>query len=111
MYFNKFNSTYIITRQSREDKNGVIFYNGDLKTLINQQKGEEGKNIYCDGGCQIVKLLMDKNLIDEYIISIIPIVLGDGKRLFLGGIPTTNIKLISSKPYKSGLVQLHYKKV
>ena len=102
---------YVITRKTIENKSGITFYNGDIAALIAQLKSKNGKDIYCDGGGQILKLLMEQNLIDEYIISIIPIVLGDGKRLFLGGIPTTNIELISSKPYKSGLVQLHYKKV
>ena len=72
-----------------------------MKTLINQQKGEEGKNIYCDGGGQIVKLLMDKNLIDKYIISVIPIILGDGKRLFLGQTPMINLKQVSTKQYET----------
>ena len=55
----------------KESENGVTFYNGDLEDLISDLKGQEGKNIYCDGGGQIVKLLMEKNLIDEYIISVI----------------------------------------
>lgn len=103
-------SCYVITRQSRESKNGVIFYNGDIETLIMQLKKTEGKNIYCDGGSKIVKLLMDKNLIDEYIVSVIPIILGDGIRLFSGGTESLNLKLLHSKEYESGLVQLHYQK-
>ena len=101
---------YIITRQHRESENGVTFYNGDLETLIHNLKAEEGKHIYCDGGGEIVKLLMEKNLIDEYIISVIPIILGDGKRLFQGGTPHINIKAMPSKQFESGLVQLHYVK-
>lgn len=99
---------YVITRQERPDENGVRFYNGDLEELIIQLKAKEGKHIYCDGGAEIVKLLMEKNLIDEYIISVIPIILGDGKRLFKGGTPISPLKLISSKSYESGLVQIHY---
>jgi|LGVE01.1.fsa_nt_gb dihydrofolate reductase len=101
---------YVITRQRRESENGVTFINEDIESFINKLKSERGKDIYLDGGGEIVKLMMDKNLIDEYIISVIPIFLGDGKRLFKGGIPTTNIKALPSKHYKSGLVQLHYLK-
>lgn len=101
---------YVITRQERAPENGVQFYNGDIEDLINKFKVEGGKDIYCDGGGQIVKLLMEKNLIDEYIISIIPVVLGDGKRLFLGGTPTIDIELVKSEQFETGLVQLHYKK-
>ncbi len=99
---------YVITRQERESENGVTFYNGNIEDLISELKKESGKNIYCDGGGQIVKLLMEKNLIDEYIISVIPIILGDGKRLFLGETPMINLKALPSKHFESGLVQLHY---
>ena len=101
---------YVITRQSKEMENGVTFYNGDLENLINELKSKEGNNIYCDGGGEIVKLLMAKNLIDEYIISIIPIVLGDGKRLFKGETPGIKLKTLSTRQYDSGLIQLHYAK-
>ena len=101
---------YVITRQERENENGVTFYTGDIEALITQLKSEEGKNIYCDGGGQIVKLLMEKNLIDEYRISVIPIILGDGKRLFIGGTPSINLKALPSKQYESGLVQLRYER-
>lgn len=101
---------YVITRQDRPDENGVTFYNGDIEELITNLKSEEGKDIYCDGGGQIVKLLMEKNLIDEYIISVMPIILGDGKRLFLGGTPGIKLKAKPSTYYDTGLVQLHYVK-
>lgn len=101
---------YIITRQEHDSENGVTFYNNGVENLIKALKGQDGKNIYCDGGAMVVKMLMDQNLIDEYIISIIPIILGDGKRLFKGETPRIQLEAISSKHYESGLIQVHYKK-
>lgn len=101
---------FVLTREERVYENGVTFYNGDIEKLISELKNEVGENIYCDGGGQIVKFLMDKNLIDEYIISVIPIILGDGKRLFIGESPMINLKAVSSKQYESGLIQIHYVK-
>jgi dihydrofolate reductase len=101
---------YVITREERKSENGITFYNGDMETLIQQLKQKEGGNIYCDGGGQIVKLLMEKNLIDEYIISVIPVMLGDGKRLFLGENDKISLKAKSSKYFETGLVQLRYEK-
>lgn len=101
---------YVITRQKRESENGVTFYNGNIEDLITELKSQSGKNIYCDGGGQVVKLLMEKNLIDEYIISVVPIILGDGKRLFIGETPMINLKALPSKQFESGLVQLRYVK-
>lgn len=99
---------YVITRQNRTNKNGITFYNGNIKTLITKLKSEPGKDIYCDGGGEIVNLLMKENLIDEYRVSIIPIILGDGKRLFKGGTPLINLTALPSKQYPSGLVHLRY---
>jgi dihydrofolate reductase len=99
---------YVITRQEKQDANGVVFYNGDVPELIVTLKNQQAKNIYCDGGAEIVKILMEEGLIDEYIISVIPILLGDGKRLFKGGTPQMNVELIESKKFDTGLVQLHY---
>jgi dihydrofolate reductase len=79
--------------------------------LIEGIKRENGKHIYCDGGGQIVKLLMEKNLIDEYRISVIPIILGDGKRLFIGETPMIKLKALPSKQYESGLVHLSYERI
>jgi len=101
---------YVITRTEKESENGVTFYTGDLEKLIDQLKNKEGKSIYCDGGGQIVKLLMERNIIDEYIISVIPIILGNGKRLFLGGTEKIELEALPSKYFDTGLVQLHYKK-
>jgi dihydrofolate reductase len=98
---------YIVSRSEREDENGVSFTN-NVAELVKELKQANGKNIYCDGGSEIVKLLTDADLIDEYIISVIPILLGSGKRLFKGESATQNVSWVSSKSYEKGLVQLHY---
>jgi dihydrofolate reductase len=97
---------YVITSKSDSDEN-VQFYNGDLPSLI-QSLRKSGKDIYCDGGAQLVRQLINDDLIDEYIISVIPILLGNGKRLFLGDTDVHHLSLEGSKSYKSGLVQLTY---
>ena len=101
---------YVMTRQKREEEEGVIFYQGDIGELIGNLKKVAGKSIYCDGGGEIVKLLMEKNLIDEYIVSIIPLVLGDGKRLFLGETASFPLKAEPPKFFDTGLVQLRYRR-
>jgi dihydrofolate reductase len=51
---------------------------------------------------------LKQNLIDEFIISIIPILVGDGVRLFKDGRPEQKVVLKSAKSFEKGLVQLHY---
>ncbi len=102
--------SYIITRTPRPDIGNIRFYTGEVKELVLKLKSEPGNNIFVDGGSEIVHLLMSENLIDEYIISIIPVFLGDGIRLFRDGRPQEDLRLISSTAFESGLVQLHYTK-
>jgi dihydrofolate reductase len=71
-------------------------------------KATEGKNIFCDGGSEIVNQLLKDKLLDEIILSVIPILLGDGVRLFKDFRPEQRVELQSTKHFDTGLVQLHY---
>ena len=99
---------YVITRQQRDSEGNIHFYNNPLSDLIQDLKSKEGKHIYCDGGAEIVQLMMQQKLIDEYIIFVAPILLGDGKRLFKGETALSKLKLLSSTSYDTGMVRLHY---
>jgi len=101
---------YIITRTKRPDEGKTVFYSGNLKDLINKLKKEHGKNIFCDGGAEIVNELLKDNLIDEFIISVIPVLLGNGTKLFNDDRPETKLDFVSAKSFDTGLVQLHYKR-
>ena len=103
-------ATYIITRTEKPSIGTIHFYSGDLKTLILELKNKQGKNIFVDGGAEIVNELLKENLIDEFIISIIPVLLGEGTKLFNDGRPELKLKLISAKSFDKGLAQLHYKR-
>lgn len=102
---------YVITRQDIQDEENLTFYSGDVRELVDGLKKEGRGDIYCDGGGQIVKLFMNADLIDEYIISIIPTLLGSGKRLFSGGTTPRSIRLIKQERFSSGLVQLRYERL
>lgn len=102
-------NSYIITRTARPSIGKTNFYTGDLKDLISLLKSEKGKNIFIDGGAEIVNQLLKENLIDEFIISVIPILVGEGIRLFKDGRPEQKLELVSTKQFDKGLVQLHYK--
>ncbi|RKD90465.1 dihydrofolate reductase family protein [Mangrovibacterium diazotrophicum] len=101
--------TYVITRTERPRKGKTIFYTGELKGLIIGLKKRQGKNIFCDGGAEIVNELLTEKLFDELIISVVPVLVGNGTRLFKDGRPEQTLKLISVNGFDTGLVQLHYK--
>lgn len=102
---------YVVTRTPRENSGRTTFYSGDLKELVTTLKSESGKNIYCDGGAEIIAQLLQEKLIDEMTVSIIPILLGDGIRLFGGTFQEQNLKLVKCQGFEKGLVQLHYTKL
>lgn len=103
--------TYVITNTPKPSVNNLHFYNGNVADLLNDIRKHDGKDIHLDGGGQLIHTFMKDNLIDEYIISVIPTLLGDGIPMFVAGDkPQINLELISSKAFLSGLVQLHYKK-
>lgn len=110
-YDNGDRDVYVITRSERPNVGRTIFYSGSLVELIDDLKSKEGKGIYCDGGAEVVTELLKNDLIDELIISIIPILLGDGTRLFKDGRPEQRLELVSTKQFEKGLVQLHYRRV
>ncbi|SFF59079.1 dihydrofolate reductase family protein, partial [Thermoflexibacter ruber] len=82
----------------------------DLTELVRKLKGENGKNVFCDGGAEIVNELLKNDLLDEIIISVIPILVGNGIRLFKDNRPEQKLKLVNVKTFDTGLTQLHYKR-
>ncbi len=95
-------------KQSKEDRH-VRFINDELISFVRDLKATKGGMIYCDGGGSIITQLLAAHLVDEITLSIIPVLLGGGTRLFqehpsLYG----NLKLVTSKHYPNGLVQLKY---
>ncbi|GIZ08164.1 dihydrofolate reductase family protein [Flavobacterium sp. UMI-01] len=109
-YDNGKNDIYVITRTEKPSRGSVKFYTGEVTELVNKLKSENGKNIYCDGGAEIINELLKNDLIDELIISIIPILLGNGTRLFQDGRPEQLLDLVEVKTFDTGLTQLHYKR-
>ena len=107
-YDNGDRDVYVITRSPRPDSGRTKFYSGSLTGLIQQLRSQNGKDIYCDGGAEIVNELIKSDLIDEYIISIVPVLLGSGVRLFKSERPEQVLELVETKTFDTGLTQLRY---
>jgi dihydrofolate reductase len=91
-----------------EDENTRIVRT-NLRDEILKLKHEQGKNILV-GGVDAPLQLMELGLIDEYRFVIMPTIVGEGRRLMEGvSLPENlQLKLIESKPFKSGCVALRY---
>lgn len=101
---------YVVTRSARPSVGRTIFYTGALTELVQQLKAAPGKDIYCDGGAEVINELLQHDLIDEMIISVIPVLLGNGIRLFNDSRPEQMLEFVRVKTFDTGLVQLHYRR-
>lgn len=108
-YDNGQRDVYIITRTEKPQVGRTIFYTGDLIELVAELKSVAGKNIYCDGGAEVINAFLKCGLIDDFVISVIPILLGNGTKLFKDGRPEQALQFVTSKVFDTGLIQLHYK--
>lgn len=101
---------YVITRAPRHQEGNIRFYTGNLATLVANLKQQDGATIFVDGGAEVVNAMMKEDLIDEFVVSIIPVFLGDGIRLFQDNRPGQKLELMGSQSFEKGLVQLHYRR-
>jgi dihydrofolate reductase len=109
-YDNGQRDVYVVTRTERPGTGRIMFYTGKLTDLLERLKSETGKDIYCDGGAEIINELLQNDLVDEFIISIIPILVGNGTRLFKDNRPEQELEFVSAKSFETGLTQLHYRR-
>jgi dihydrofolate reductase len=98
---------YVISK-SKQGEIEHAEYANNIVELVNYLKLQKGKDIYCDGGADIVYELLNYRLFDSIIISVIPHLLGDGIKLFKDKNIEQEIKFKRSISYPSGLVQLWY---
>jgi dihydrofolate reductase len=75
---------------------------------VAELKQQPGKDIFVFGSANLSSTLAQHGLIDEYRLGVNPIVLGSGTPLFNGGRSKLDLKLLETRPLKSGVVILHY---
>ena len=81
---------------------------GDLGEEIAKLKQEPGKDMVLLGSGKIVSALASSGLIDEYVLFVTPIVLGNGIPLFKGINDRIKMKLVGTQNLSSGVVLLRY---
>lgn len=98
----------VTSRSLKKERSSVEFYSGDLIELVNKQLKPSYNNIWLVGGASLTKDFIRQKLADEIIISIMPIILGDGLLFFnyIGQEQSLHLKDVSA--YKDGIVELTY---
>jgi dihydrofolate reductase len=89
-------------------KGSVEFYSGDLKTLLDEKLAPRFRNIWLVGGAMLCQRFLELSLVDEISLTIAPVLLGEGLRLFGGSALEQGWKLKNVVAYRNGFVELSY---
>jgi dihydrofolate reductase len=99
---------YVVSRTLEKPiwRNTTIIRDNAVES-VRALKAQPGRNILTDGSSQLIRALLQHDLVDEIHLLVYPLTLGIGKRLFPDGVHRT-FTLRSATPYPSGVVGLYY---
>ena len=98
----------LTSRKLTPARKSVEFYSGDLKTLVEDKLAPRYRNIWLVGGAMLSQQFLSLGLVDKISLTIAPVLLGDGLRLFNGSPTEQRWSLKNVVPYKNGFVELSY---
>jgi len=102
---------YVFSTSKAEFEGNPIIIKDNLNYVMNELKRQQGKNIWLYGGASLISSFVSLNLIDEFRIAVMPIILGNGKPLFKEIQNRVKLKLLKINAGKSGVVELNYEKL
>ena len=86
----------------------VEFVNQPIKRFASRLRAKKGKDIWIMGGAGIIASFLDEGEVDEFILSVVPVLIGEGIPLLAPRHRTVPLKLLASTKFADGLVKLHY---
>lgn len=99
---------YVFSRTQKEADNRAIFINENILEEVNKLKNKPGKDIWLYGGASLITTFINLGLVDEFRLSSHPVILGEGKPMFIDIKQRLNLKVVNTKTFSSGVVQLIY---
>lgn len=98
---------YVITHYLRQKEDNITFIHEDIMGCVKNLKKTQDKNIWIVGGSEIANILLKEKMIDELVLTTVPVILGSGTRLFKDDNPTIQMKLEEVKTFDD-IVQTKY---
>jgi dihydrofolate reductase len=95
-------------RKFPSTRKSVEFYSGDLKTLVDMKLAPRYRNIWLVGGAMVCQRFLELGLVDEIRLTIAPVLLVEGLRLFGDSVTEKRWNLKNVVAYKNGFVELSY---
>jgi dihydrofolate reductase len=99
---------YVFSRKQKGTDDKAIFINDSIFEEVNKLKNKRGKDIWLYGGASLITTFINLGLVDEFRLSVHPVVLGEGKPLFVDIKQRLNLKMVHTRTFSSGVVQLIY---
>ena len=87
---------------------GIQFVTEPVQDFVSRLRGTAGKNIWLMGGGGLIASFLDAGAIDEFVVSIVPVFIGEGIPLIAPRHRTIPLSLRSATPFPDGVVQVHY---
>lgn len=100
---------YVFSRTQKGADSQAVFINDGIEEEVKRIKDSPGKDIWLYGGASLITTFVNLGLVDEFRLSVHPIVLGAGKPLFTDIGQRVKLKFVQAKPFSSGVVQLIYR--
>ena len=102
--------TIVFSRQPPADvPSGVEFVSGAIGPFVRRLREQPGKDIWLMGGGEIIASFLDAQAIDEFVVSVVPVFIGDGIPLIARRHRHVPLDLHSIDRFEDGVVQLHYR--
>lgn len=99
---------YVFSRTEKHVPGNGMVMSGNIEAEVNRIRQEKGKNIWFGGGADILKTFAGLDLVDEYVLTVHPVVLKGGKPLFDGIRRSWNLRLVDKRNQPSGVMTLQY---
>ena len=91
---------FVITHYLRQQEDNIVFIHENILGNLNTLKQSAKKDIWVIGGAQIANILIQEKLIDEMVLTTVPVLLGNGIRLFNDNNDLQNLKLEESRTFE-----------
>ncbi|WP_144512218.1 dihydrofolate reductase family protein [Bacillus sp. FJAT-22090] len=98
---------FVFTRSTIEHTEDVKFINGNIVSITNNLKNQEGKDIWIVGGGELLQSFIKEKLVDEIIVTVAPTIIGKGIPLFKEGDYQLDLHLKGTRVFNQ-FVELHY---
>lgn len=100
-------TTYVFTHRENDSSERIRFTSEEPSNLLERLRSENGKDIWICGGADLARQLIREDQIDQYYLSVIPVILGSGIRLFAHTEREIKLRLIETRTY-NGITDLVY---